>query len=285
MREDKRQTQAEMAAEKDRPRPNRSFIERCQEWKENDGERTFQYLYTIASVAICLIIIGVLLTTIAFLPAYGEADNPTNNEVVQRYIERGVEETGALNIVAGMILDYRAFDTFGESCVLFVAVAAVLILLQGSLDSFDTLLHEMEEPRHSLILKNNAALLIPPIMIFGFYVIFNGHLGPGGGFAGGALLGAALILYASAYGTRRASRFFSFTTYRNIVFFSLLFYALAKGYSFFMGANHLASGIPLGSPGNILSAGLILPLNIAIGLIVASTMYVIYILFSKGEMP
>lgn len=38
-----------------------------------------------------------------------------------RYIEQGLSETGAVNIVTGMILDYRAFDTFGESCVLFVA--------------------------------------------------------------------------------------------------------------------------------------------------------------------
>ena len=35
------------------------------------------------------------------------------------YLEQGIEETGAINFVAGMILDYRAFDTFGESNVLF----------------------------------------------------------------------------------------------------------------------------------------------------------------------
>ncbi len=40
-----------------------------------------------------------------------------------------------------------------------------------------------------------------------------------------------------------------------------------------MGANHLESGIPLGRPGNIFSAGLILPLDICVGLVVAGTMY------------
>ena len=39
------------------------------------------------------------------LPPFGEADNPYNNEVSQRYIEKGIEETGAINFVAGMILD------------------------------------------------------------------------------------------------------------------------------------------------------------------------------------
>ena len=41
---------------------------------------------------------------------------------------------GATNAVAGMILDYRAFDTFGESTVLFVAVAAVVMLMKRSMN-------------------------------------------------------------------------------------------------------------------------------------------------------
>ena len=47
----------------------------------------------------------------------------------QKYIEDGMKDTGAVNIVAGMILDYRAFDTLGESFVLFTAVTCVLVLL------------------------------------------------------------------------------------------------------------------------------------------------------------
>ena len=61
-------------------------------------------------------------------------------------------------------------------------------------------------------------------------------------------------------------------------------YALAKGYSFFTRANHLPSGIPKGTPGAILSGGLILPLNICVGLVVACTMYHFYTLFRKGGM-
>ena len=67
---------------------------------------------------------------VAYLPNFGGADNPINNEVAQRYIEQGIQESGAVNIVTGMILFYRAFDTFGESTVLFSAASAVLILLR-----------------------------------------------------------------------------------------------------------------------------------------------------------
>lgn len=50
-----------------------------------------------------------------------------------------------------------------------------------------------------------------------------------------------------------------------------------------MGANHLESGIPLGTPGAILSSGLILVLNICVGLVVTCTMYAFYALFRKGD--
>lgn len=61
------------------------------------------------SVLLCFSIIFVLLWTIAYLPVFGNAGNPDNNEVSARYIEKGLDETGAVNIVTGMILDYRAF--------------------------------------------------------------------------------------------------------------------------------------------------------------------------------
>ena len=67
-------------------------------------------------------------------------------------------------------------------------------------------------------------------------------------------------------------------------FAALSFYALSKSYSFFTGANHLESHIPPGTPGNILSSGLILPLNICVGLVVACTMYGFYALFRKGDL-
>ena len=248
--------------------------------------RMFGFFYRLTAILICLFVTALLLYTVMSLPPFGAPDNPTSNEVVAKYIENGLQDTGATNIVAGMILDYRAFDTFGESCVLFIAVCSVIILLrnEGPRDAYDQLLHEMEEPRHDIILKKAAVLLVPIAMVFGIYVVLNGHLSPGGGFSGGAIIGSALIMYASAYGTKKARAFYSFSTYKRIVFCSLMFYGLAKGYVFFMGANHLPTGIPLGNPGSIFSAGLILPLNICVGLIVSGTMYVLYVLFSKGEM-
>ena len=253
--------------------------------------KIFRRLYHATSIVFCLFLIALLLVTISWLPATGTIDRPVNNEVAGRYIEEGLEETGAVNIVAGMILDYRAFDTLGESHVLFTATITVLILLRldknkkGGVDPSiaETNTNDrLFEPKNDTILQLVATFLVPIIMIFGIYIILNGHLGPGGGFSGGAVIGAGLVLYLNAFGFAKTERFFTEKTYKWICFFSLSFYCLAKSYSFYTGANQLHSVIPKGTPGAILSSGLILPLNIAVGLVVACTIYAFYAMFRKG---
>ncbi len=259
--------------------------------KKSRSIRNLERFYKVASVVFCGILIYLLLLTVSFLPPIGVAQRPINNEVSARYIEKGLQETGAINIVSGMILDYRAFDTLGESHVLFVATVTVLILLRmdkGKKDYAGVSLEEVEandrryEPKNDAILQMAAYLLVPVIIIFGVYVILNGHLGPGGGFSGGAIIGAGLILYLNAFGFEKTERFFTEKTYKRISFCSLSFYCIAKSYSFYTGANHIESIIPKGTPGAILSSGLILPLNIAVGLVVACTMYAFYVMFRKG---
>lgn len=69
--------------------------------------------------------------TVAEMPLFGSIDSPAFNEVPRRYLESGVVETGALNIVSSIITDYRAFDTLGEATVLFAAIAAVIATLKS----------------------------------------------------------------------------------------------------------------------------------------------------------
>ncbi len=87
--------------------------------------RTLLTLYLLAGIIV------LFSFTVAEMPTFGSLDNPTFNEVPQRYLEQGVEETGAINIVSSVIIDYRAFDTLGEATVLFVAIAAVAATLRS----------------------------------------------------------------------------------------------------------------------------------------------------------
>lgn len=274
----------------ERMREKQMLRDKVYDVEHNDKLIFFHKVYVAAAILFCIALAGLLLYTVSYLPETGAADRPVNNEVPARYIEKGLQETGAVNIVTGMILDYRAFDTFGESNVLFVATVTVLILLHtNKKKSKDGKADEependrIYEPKNDAILQAGAKVLVPIIILFGIYVILNGHLSPGGGFSGGAIIGAGLILYLNAFGFKKTEKLFTEKTYKAISFAALTTYCLAKSYSFYTGANHMESHIPLGIPGHILSSGLILVLNICVGMVVACTMYTFYVMFRKGD--
>ena len=252
------------------------------------GAYADKWWYRVSALVVCASLVGLLLYGVVRMPLFGSADTLADSEVASFYVTHTLEETGAVNIVTGIILDYRGFDTLGESHVLFVAVSSVLLLLsvRGEKDERERLLEsdreQRTEPDHDLVLQGGARLLLPLILIFGIYILLNGHLSPGGGFSGGAVLGAGLILYQNAFGYERIGKFFTYRTFRAVSVRALLFYALAKGYHFLTGANHIPGGIPQGTAGAILSGGLLLPLNIAVGCVVTCTMYCLYTMFRRG---
>ncbi len=243
-------------------------------------------LFQIGAVVLCLIMVVFFLIAVNDLPAFGDNSDPTVNEVPQRYLEQGMAETGAVNTVAGMILDYRAFDTLGESFVLFTATVAVTILLaaDGTKRRKVHLPREVMDYSKDPIVATVTKLVIPIVFVFGFYVLVNGHLSPGGGFSGGAILACAPILFALVWGDERARATFTPRLLRTVTVAALGFYVVSKTYSFFTGANHLESIISPGTPGRIFSAGLILPLNVAVGCVVCCTMYSFYGYFRRGEL-
>jgi len=251
----------------------------------NKEIKFFNTFYTISSILFCVVLTAILIITVSHLPETGNANSPQNNEVSAHYIEKGVEETGSINIVTGMILKYRAFDTFGEAHVLFIATICVMALLMVDDEKLKEIAEVDDrkyEPKNDKILQKVAFILVPIIFMFGFYIILNGHLSPGGGFSGGAMLGAGMILYVSAFGFRKMQRFFDEEIFKIVKVSSLVLYAAIISYYFYMGANGFDSHIPIGTPGNILSAGLLLPINILVGMEVACTMYAFYALFRRG---
>ncbi|MDO4811416.1 MAG: MnhB domain-containing protein [Eubacteriales bacterium] len=247
--------------------------------------RYFRRFYNICAALLCMIFAAIMLLTVANLPPYGAKDAPTVNEVAQRYVEKGTEETGAVNTVAGMILDYRAFDTLGESFVLFTAMCAVTVLMNQSGKRRRVCVEaETVDYYADPIVRTMCKFVIPVILVFGIYILLNGHLSPGGGFSGGAILASAFIIFAMVWGDERAQGTIRVPVIKTITLCALCFYALSKTYSFFTGANHLHSVISPGVPGRILSAGLILPLNVAVGVVVCCTMYSFYMYFKRGEL-
>lgn len=87
-------------------------------------------LRTLIVVIIAVSALYVMLGAVVELPPYGAPDNPSLNQLTERYIGKALEETGVLNMVTSIVLDYRAYDTMFETIVLFTAALAVIIALK-----------------------------------------------------------------------------------------------------------------------------------------------------------
>ncbi|WP_410535609.1 Na+/H+ antiporter subunit A [Streptomyces sp. KL2] len=139
---------------------------------------------------------------------------------VSEFYTDHVEEAGAHNVVNAVIVDFRALDTLGEIAVLLVTaigVGALIGVLGGraatirarppAADRYEptarwALPHEQwlpearELPAHdrSLLLEILTRLLFPSVLVLSLYLLYSGHLRPGGGFAGGLVAGQAFTL-------------------------------------------------------------------------------------------
>jgi multicomponent Na+:H+ antiporter subunit B len=77
-----------------------------------------------------LIFIGIILVFAWFafgsLPPFGKP----LMRVSDFYIKNGLTLVGATNFVTSVILDFRAYDTFGEAMVLFVSICGAFAILR-----------------------------------------------------------------------------------------------------------------------------------------------------------
>lgn len=109
--------------------------------------------------------------------------------VAQHYVDQGIAENRGSNLVTSIVVNYRGFDTFGEVSVLFLAVAGALYLLRRRKG-----LRPHRRIPSSEIVRTGTRLMFAPIVLLGAYVFVHGHLTPGGGFQGGAIIATAVLL-------------------------------------------------------------------------------------------
>jgi multisubunit Na+/H+ antiporter MnhB subunit len=83
-------------------------------------------LGSLMGALFAVLVVWVGIVAFKSLPAFGEP----LMLVSQRYVVNSAADTGAANIVAAIILDYRAYDTLGEATVLFAAVVGVLTVMR-----------------------------------------------------------------------------------------------------------------------------------------------------------
>jgi len=115
------------------------------------------------------------------------------------------------------------------------------------------------------------------ILLYAFYVILHGHLSPGGGFAGGIVLGMGILLYFLLFGFEWKAKLRRLPMDVAIVFIGLG--GMLEAIKFLL---PYEKG-PVGMPGTLFSVGIITVVNVGIGLLVASTILSIFYLLVEEE--
>jgi multicomponent Na+:H+ antiporter subunit B len=202
-------------------------------------------------------LLGVAFWTLAA----GYTPDAELNRTAAYYAANTATETGAQNVVTAIIVTYRGLDTLGEVTVLFLTAAIVALVLAQSKapkgGSGSGFLPSGE------LLHTGTRMLIPIIMLFGAYVFINGHLTPGGGFQGGAILASGILLLLLADPGRR----FGHVLIHRVESISGLTYVVVGLLGVAFAGGFLDNRIlPLGSFGSILSAGAIPLIYTLIGL-------------------
>src|SRR5690554_3593713 len=102
------------------------------------------------------------------------------------------------------------------------------------------------------IIKRMIPIIIPFIQMFGLYIIFHGHLSPGGSFAGGMIVGLGFIALNVIFGLEKGHQKFSEDISVFLESLGTLWYGAIGLVGILRGASFLinkGSGIPMGEPG------------------------------------
>jgi multicomponent Na+:H+ antiporter subunit B len=185
-----------------------------------------------------------LLSALPDFPVWGDPNSPVSATVAPYYIENSIRNTHVPNLVTSVLADYRGFDTLLETTVVFIACIAIYSILRvdkAKLETGEPAAAPVPryDPGDSLIVRQASRFMVPFMQLFALYVIAHGHYSPGGGFQGGVILGASLILLAISFDLKFLLRQWSEKTLMLLVAAGVFLYAAVGLACVFMGGNYL----------------------------------------------
>lgn len=214
-------------------------------------------------------------------PPFGAADAPIQTHVAPWYLETTRTHIDIPNVVTAVLGSFRGYDTLGEVFVVFTAGIGVLFLLAGGGDA-----KRRSAPAESnvglsqhLIPRVVGRLLIPFILLFGLYVQFHGEYGPGGGFQAGAIIAAAVILFALLEGEERALHVIPRRVLLGLMAGGAILYGAVGVVSILLGGNFLDYSVLADDPVKGQQLGIII-IEAGVGITVTGTLLSIFHAFA-----
>lgn len=220
----------------------------------------------ILTIGILFFLSFAFYESFALIPEYKSLNEGLSNYI----IKSGLKDTGSLNLITAILYDYRAFDSLGESTVIFGAVSGIVLILSRKM-------LPVSSKGLSFIVKRSLGILTPFIALFGFYIITHGHLTPGGGFQGGVILAAISIIFSIVYGSAFDYRRYSPQTKTALeTLGALTFLAIGLAGIVLEGSFLANLGFLTAETGSLISAGSIPYINLGVGFKVGAGLAIIF---------
>jgi multicomponent K+:H+ antiporter subunit A len=154
---------------------------------------------------------------------------------------------GGTNVVNVILVDFRGFDTFGEIIVLGIAALLIYALTEALLNGpvRRRLLNRVpDQPRsgdmHPMMMVVVTRVIMPVVLLVGFYIFLRGHNEPGGGFIAGLIVSIAVVMQYMASGFSWASARLKYP-YHGVIGAGVLVAGLTGIGSWFVGKPFLTS--------------------------------------------
>lgn len=127
----------------------------------------------------------------------------------------------------------------------------------------------------TVIVKTITRVTVWIILLYGLYIVFHGHLSPGGGFGGGVIIALAFLNVMLAYGRGFTSQWIKIGFLQDVEATSALMFLVLGILGISLGGAFLANFISKGKLFDLISSGTILPLNIIIGIKVGMSLFLV----------
>lgn len=161
---------------------------------------------------------------------------PTDHRTGELYMSNERSKTGIPNVVTAIYTNYRLYDTILELFVFSTAVLGVSFFGKISQNQTTGSLQSAE----SQVIKASSSLLFPVIALLGVYLAFSGHLGPGGGFAGGAIAGTSILVISLSVGADEVGRRFHEQRMKKTEY-GIISFILLLGFASFLADKHITT--------------------------------------------
>lgn len=140
------------------------------------------------------------------------------------------------------------------------------------------------KPGMTIIIKTVSRIIVWMIFLYGIYIVLHGHLSPGGGFGGGVVLALGLLSILLAYGRDFTLKWLRLGFLHDLEHLSPLLFLGVGLVGTALGGAFLANVLSKGKLFALLSSGVILPLNILIGLKVGLSLFLVVLALAEFDL-